>query len=108
MIYKEKLAMGHGFLMSLWARVAAGVLAFVFLIIGIVGVFIPILPHVLPWVLSIICFKIARIPLISKFFIWLTKPLFLWLRKLTRWADQKWHLGIRKKLADGIRKFRSK
>ena len=95
--------------MPFWSRVLCGILAFIFLAWGILGL-LPLVPGgfiCLP--ISILFFKIARIPVISKLAEWLFSPLYPTVRRLSVWFENKsWGIRIRKRMADFIRFLRSK
>lgn len=96
--------------MPFYWRVIYGILGLIFFLIGVAGVFLPLAPHLIPFLLSFIFFKLARIPVIG----WLMNSkwavrLRLLMRKFTRWADNRWpKLSSRKRIADFLKRLRPK
>ena len=95
--------------MPFWIRVLCGILAFVFLVWGFFGLF-PFVPGgFVCFPISVLFFKISRIPVISKFVKKLFSPFYPAARKLSIWFEnQPWGIRIRKKMADFIKFLRSK
>ncbi len=95
--------------MPFWTRVLCGILAFIFLVWGILGL-IPFVPGgFVCFPVSILFFKIARIPVISKLVKQLFAPFYPAARKLSIWFEnQPWGIRIRKRMANFIKFLRSK
>lgn len=95
--------------MPFWIRALCGILAFIFLVWGILGL-LPFVPGgFVCFPISVTFFGIARIPFISKLVKWLFSPFYPMARKLSIWfSNQPWGMPIRKKMADFVKFLRSK
>lgn len=95
--------------MDFWVRVLCGILAFIFLAWGILGL-LPLVPGgFICFPISIFFFKIARIPVISKLAEKLFSPFYPMARKLIIWFEnQPWGIRTRKRMADFLKFLRSK
>ncbi len=95
--------------MPFWIRALCGISAFIFLIWGILGL-LPFVPGgFVCFPVSILFFKIARIPVISKLAEKLFSPFYPIFRKLSIWFEnQPWGIRTRKRMADFIKFLRSK
>lgn len=81
--------------MLLYKRVVFGILAFVSLAAVIIGVAMPIVPQLLPLLLSFYFFRVARIPFFSKIVINLGAISLLLTKKIIRFLDRKLETGLR-------------
>jgi hypothetical protein len=95
--------------MPFWIRVICGVLGFVFLIWTIVGLF-PMVPGgIVCLPISILFFKLAKIPFFSRFVGRISAPLLFALRKMTLWVEKRaWGIQVRVRIARFVKWLRSK
>ena len=95
--------------MSFKFRILSGILGFIFLIWGILGLF-PFMPGgILCFPISILFFKLAKIPVFSRFVSRVSAPFLSVFRRWMIWFEKKrWGIKIRVRVARLIRWMRSK
>lgn len=92
--------------MPLYKRVIFGILAFISLAAVIIGVALPIVPHLLPLLLSFYFFRVARIPFFSKMVINLGAISLLLTKKIIRLSDRKLETRMRFKFYLAVRSIK--